>query len=121
MSALTAHYHRECEMVSIPFYSDNELCELLLDASGDCDYLEMDEFLSSRFKDYRVEMFSNNTLKSIGRQLHHAVLSNDSQESLESFLAKLTPIITSTAKIMSNAEMMIQAMEYKLKKKSSKA
>jgi len=84
---------QEPKVISIPFCLDDQFFEMLVKFDGECDYLAMDEFLSSRIKHYRIEMFSNDTLKSIGRQLYQAVTSETPKENLELLFSRLTPII----------------------------
>jgi len=67
MRKLNLNYDAKRKVASIAFYVDNELCELTIDQNGECEYLMLDEFLGTVVQIYRIEMFSVDTLLSIGR------------------------------------------------------
>ena len=111
-SNLNFDYDQHRHLVSLSFYLEHELVELVIRRDGSFDFTAMEDFLRHLSPNYRIEMFSDEAVKSIARQLFNVIVLQNA-EMLQVFLDEVILIIDAEAETHLSIEALIMAREQK--------
>jgi len=106
-------YEPDSKVAGIGFYFEHELMELVIQADGACDFITLEEFLSTLTEAYRPYMFTMEVMESLARQLF-TVVAAQNRDYIYKTLADFILIIETEAESHFGFETILRANELKI-------